>query len=160
MPFECSQCGECCSYLGLVHVVQEDYGNFHFLIRNQYTGEKTTVAVDPDKAALFSDRSIFLEQPEACPFFRRDNVSGKGYCTVHLTRPEICRDYGCWRLLILDAGGRRAGRIMCRRHLASEDEALTRLFEEQINHLVESDDAVWDERVTRVLVTAGYTVRR
>src|SRR5512137_584281 len=126
MPFECSQCGECCSYLGLVHVVQQDYGNFRFLIRNQYTGEKTTVAVDLDKVTLFSDRSIFLEHPEVCPFFRRDNVSGKGYCTVHQTRPEICRDYGCWRLLILDAGGRRAGRIMCQRHLASEDEALTR----------------------------------
>jgi hypothetical protein len=48
---------------------------------------------------------------------------------------------------------------MCRRHLASEDEALTRLFEEHINHIVEPDDTVWDERVIRVLVAAGYTVR-
>jgi Fe-S-cluster containining protein len=159
MPFECSQCGECCSHLGLVHTIQEDYGDYRFLLNNQYTGEKTAVAVDPDKIALFCDTGIFRERPEACPFFRYDRVSAKGYCTVHLTRPEICRDYGCWRMLILDSGGERAGRIMCQRHLASEDEALTRLFEESINHLVEPDDAAWDERVIRVLVAAGYTVR-
>lgn len=160
MPFECSQCGECCSYLGLVHVVLEEYGEYRFLVKNQYTGERTTVAVDPDKIALFTDKSIFQERPEACPFFRYDRPSSKGYCTVHLTRPEICRDYGCWRLLILDENGNRAGRIMCQRHLASEDEALTRLFEEHINHLSEPDDTTWDERVIRVLVAAGYTVRK
>ena len=49
---------------------------------------------------------------------------------------------------------------MCQRHLASEDEALTRLFEEQINHVTGMDDAAWDELVTRILVTAGYTVRK
>jgi hypothetical protein len=48
---------------------------------------------------------------------------------------------------------------MGQRHLASEDEALTFLFEEHINRLIEPDDALWDERVIRVLVTAGYTVR-
>jgi Fe-S-cluster containining protein len=159
MPFECSQCGECCSHLGLVHTILEDYGNFQFLVNNQYTGEKTVVTVDLDKITLFSDRSIFLERPEACPFFRYDRTSEKGYCTVHLTRPEICRDYGCWRILILNSEGKRAGRIMCQRHLASEDVGLTRLFEEQVNHLVEPDDAAWDERVIRVLVMAGYTVR-
>ena len=159
MPFECSQCGECCSHLGLVHTIQEDCGNYRFLLKNQYTGERTAVAVDPDKIPLFDDKGIFLERPEACPFFRYDRVSAKGYCTIHLTRPGICRDYGCWRLLILDSEGKRVGRIMDRRHLASEDEALTLLFDEHINQLVEPDDALWDERVIRVLVTAGYTVR-
>jgi uncharacterized protein len=159
MPFECSQCGECCSHLGLVHVIREDFGNYRFLVNNQYTGEKTEVSIDPDKIGLFSDRSIFRERPEACPFFRYDRASEKGYCTVHRTRPEICRDYGCWRILILDPDGKRAGRIMGQRHLASEDEVLTRLFEEHINHLTEPDDSAWDRQVIRVLVTAGYTVR-
>jgi Fe-S-cluster containining protein len=159
MPFECSQCGECCTHLGLVHVILEDYGDLRFLIRNRYTGETTAVAIDPDKAALFSDTAIFQERPEACPFFRYDRAQGKGYCTVHLTRPEICRDYGCWRMLILDSEGTRAGRIMGGRHLASENEALTLLFEEQINHLIEPDDTAWDDRVLRVLTAAGYTVR-
>jgi Fe-S-cluster containining protein len=134
-------------------------GNYRFLVNNQYTGEKTTVVVDPDKIFLFCDRSIFMERPEACPFFRYDHDGAKGYCTVHLTRPEICRDYGCWRMLILDADGKRAGRIMCQRFLASEDQRLTRLFEEQINSITAPDDAAWDKRVIPILVAAGYSVR-
>jgi uncharacterized protein len=159
MPFECSQCGECCSHLGLVHTIREDYGDYRYLVYNQYTGEKTPVAVDPDKIQLFDDRSIFTERPEACPFFRYDHSHAKGYCTVHNTRPEICRDYGCWRILILDANGQRAGRIMCQRFLASEDAALKRLFDTQVNAVAEPDDAAWDERLERVLTAAGYTVR-
>lgn len=160
MPFECSQCGECCSHLGLVHTIREDYGNHRYLVNNQYTGEKTVVVIDPDKHRMFADRSIFTERPEACPFFRYDRTGAKGYCTVHLTRPEICRDYGCWRILILDAEGKRAGRIMCHRFLASEDERLRKLFDEQVNADEEPDDAAWDERLTRVLVLAGYTVHK
>jgi uncharacterized protein len=159
VPFECSQCGECCSHLGLVHIILEDFGNYRYLVNNQYTGEKTTVVVDPDKIVLFCNRSIFTERPEACPFFRYDRDVAKGYCTVHHTRPEICRDYGCWRMLILDAEGKRAGRIMCQRFLASEDERLTRLFEEQINTITGSDDAAWDKRLIQILEAAGYTVR-
>ncbi|MDD1690714.1 MAG: YkgJ family cysteine cluster protein [Methanoregula sp.] len=159
MPFECSQCGECCSHLGLVHTIHEDYGNYRYLVNNQYTGEKTVVTVDPDKIVLFSDRSIFTERPEACPFFRYDRVGAKGYCTVHLTRPEICRDYGCWRILILNAEGKRAGRIMCQRFLASEDERLTRIFLTQVNNITEPDDEVWDGRLIRVLAATGYTIQ-
>jgi uncharacterized protein len=160
MPFECSQCGECCSHLGLVHTIREEYGDYRYLVNNEYTGEKTTVAIDPDKIMLFCDRSIFTERPEACPFFRFDRDLMKGYCTVHRTRPEICRDYGCWRILILSPEGERAGRIMCRRFLASEDERLTRLFDEQINCTDEPDDAAWDRRLITVLAAAGYIVRQ
>jgi len=160
MPFSCSQCGECCSHLGLVHVIIEDQGDFRFLVRNQYTGEKNLVAVDPDKIALYNDRSIFTERPEACPFFRFDRIAVKGYCTVHLSRPEICRDYGCWRILILAPDGKRAGRIMGTRHLASEDPELTRLFAAAIDHLREPDDEAWDRQVVRVLEAAGYSVIR
>ncbi|MDO8841659.1 YkgJ family cysteine cluster protein, partial [Methanocalculus sp.] len=119
MTFECSQCGDCCTHLGLVHSIEEDYGNLRYRLKNQYTGERTDVCVDPDKIALFSDRSTFIDRPEACPFFRFHE--GKGYCCVHTTRPLICRDYGCWRILIKNSKGERVGRIMGFRHLATDD---------------------------------------
>ena len=72
-------------YLGQVHTIIEESGNYHFLVNNQYTGEKTAVSVDPDKISLFCDTSIFSERPEACPFFRYDAPSEKGYCTIHQT---------------------------------------------------------------------------
>ena len=160
MVFECQQCGECCYHMGQVHTIKEIRGAFDFLVNNQYTGEKTAVIVDQDKRHLFEDKSIFLEQPEACPFLRYQTEDKKVYCTVHFTRPEICKDYGCWRLLILNYQGSRAGRIMYQRAFFSDDEDLTRLWKRCIDPLNEPDDAIWEEKITRILRNAGYTVRK
>jgi len=160
MVFECQQCGECCHHMGQVHTINEIRGGFEFQVNNQYTGEKTEVIVDQDKHNLFFDKSIFLEQPEACPFLRYHAADRKAYCTVHLTRPEICRDYGCWRLLILNSRGLRAGRIMYQRAFFSDDTDLTRLWKECIDPLNEPDDELWEKKITGILVNAGFTVRK
>ena len=118
------------------------------------------VTVDPDKRGLFDDRSIFGKLPHTCPFFRHRPGSELAYCTVHLTRPEICRDYGCWRLLILDHRGRRAGRIKYIRTLCSDDTFLTELWEQCIEEHREPDDRIWEDRMIRILQKAGYSVRR
>ena len=78
-----------------VHAVIEERGDYTFVIRNFYSGDVKEVQVDPDKIALFEDRSSIEELPDACPFLRFDGKTGKSWCTVHLTRPEICRDYCC-----------------------------------------------------------------
>jgi Fe-S-cluster containining protein len=158
MVFECQQCGECCHHMGQVHIIKEIIGEYEFLISNQYTGEKTRVIVDEDKHQLFADKNIFLKQPEACPFLRYRKGEQKAYCTVHITRPEICRDYGCWRLLILDASGSRAGRIMFQRTFFSDDENLSRLWKTVVDPISDIDDATWDSKIRRILSCAGYTV--
>lgn len=160
MGFECMQCGECCSHMGLVHKIREVRGDYKFLVYNVYTGEETEVEVDPDKRTLFEDRKILEELQEACPFFRRNLNDMKAYCTVHLTWPDICREFKCWRLLILDHRGTRAGRIIYQRSLLCEDETLRRLWEQAIEEISEHDDAVWDEKVILRLSQAGYTIRR
>jgi len=144
--------------MGQVHTIQEIRGEFEFVVNNQYTSEKTAVIVDQDKHNLFKDKSIFEEQPEACPFLRYTTRDRKAYCTVHFTRPEICRDYGCWRLLILNSRGLRAGRIMYQRSFFSDDADLTRLWNACIDNLAEPDDVVWEEKITRILTNAGYTI--
>jgi Fe-S-cluster containining protein len=160
MVFECQQCGECCHHMGQVHTIKETLSDVEFLVNNQFTGEKTLVIVDQDKQDLFFDKSIFLDEPEACPFLRYNKGDNKAYCTVHLTRPEICRDYGCWRLLILNSQGIRAGRIMYRRAFFSEDIILTKVWNECIARLEEPDDELWDKKIISFLKDAGYTVRK
>jgi Fe-S-cluster containining protein len=118
------------------------------------------VTVDADKYALYEDMSIFEKLPEACPFFRHRPGSEKAFCTIHLTRPEICRDYGCWRMLIVNRNGLRAGRIMFSRYLCSEDPLLTRIFEECIDPIREPDDNRWDNLVITELTARGYAVRK
>ncbi|QYZ78093.1 YkgJ family cysteine cluster protein [Methanofollis formosanus] len=160
MPFTCIQCGECCSHLGDVHVVTEACGDGRFVMLNRYTGEEHAVRIDPDKLHLFPDRSISERWPQACPFLRDDPAQNRICCIIHLTRPEICREYACWRLLILNARGRRVGRVMERRHLATDDPGLAAFWERSIRTIREDDDAGWDERAIEALTQAGYRVRR
>jgi Fe-S-cluster containining protein len=160
LPFECIQCGECCSHLGLVHSIREERGGNRFLLYNQYTGDEQEVVLDSDKIDLFSDKSTFEREPEACPFFRLNTVDRKGYCTIHLTRPDICRDFSCWRLLILDHAGMRAGRVMFIRTLVTEDTILRRLWDECIDTIPDPDDSVWESTMIHTLTRAGYSVRR
>jgi len=130
------------------------------LVYNNYTGEETPVRIDPGKRDLFLETGIFNKLPHACPFFRYQPGNGKACCTVYLTRPDICRDYGCWRLLILDYRGRQAGKITNIRSFCSEDPVLTKLWDECIEHSEEPDDRIWEDTMIRTLTQAGYTVRK
>ncbi len=158
--FECQQCGECCHHMGQDHTIWETRSDVEFMVNNQFTGEKILVIVDQDKKDLFFDKSIFLDEHGACPLLRYNRGDNNAYCTVHLTRPEICRDYGCRRLLILNSQGRRSGRIIYNRAFFSEDVILTKLWNECIDLLKEPDDELWDEKITSFLIHTGYTVRK
>jgi len=138
----------------------ETYGEYRFLLYNQYTGEKIPVEVDPGKREIFEDKSIFKDLPDTCPFFRFQPGSELAYCTVYHTRPEICRDYRCWRLLVLNHQGRRVGHIRYIRTLCSDDPLLTRLWSSCIENLQEPDDAVWESVMIRILTRNGFTVRK
>jgi hypothetical protein len=160
MGFECFQCGDCCAHLGLVHSIRKDYGDYRFLVHNCYTGEETHVEIDPDKRELFDDKSIFEKLPHTCPFFRHQPGSELAYCTVHRTRPVMCRDYGCWRLLILNHRGYRAGKVKYIRTLISDDPLLNRIWDECVADLPEPDDRRWEDAMIAILKRAGYAVRR
>jgi len=160
MPFYCQQCGECCTQMGYVHVIKADLGNNEYLIRNEYTGEETRSRISPRMLPLFEDRSTFERWPKACPFFRCDTAERKGYCTVYPTWPDICREFGCWRLLILDAHGRRAGRVMTGTYLACEDATLRQVWDYHIREMEAADDEEWIRKVTLILSRLGYTVIR
>jgi hypothetical protein len=144
----------------LVHTVTEDRGNYTFVVYNYYNGEVKEVRVDPDKTALYEDRSSIDNLPEACPFLRFDQETGKAWCTVHLTRPSICRDYCCWRLLILDAEGRRVGRVLYQRTFLCDNAALRQFWEQVKPTLNGLGDNEWDDAVIALLTASGYHVRR
>ena len=160
MAFFCLQCGECCSYLGQVHTLVKEISKTEFLVRNKYTNEEKVVTLDPDKTEWYADKSIFEKWPEACPFLRPDpNTPGRICCSVHFTRPEMCRSYSCWRILILNPDGKVAGRIMGPHILRSEDAALIKLWDEKVRSVSESDQKKWDDKVFAILRDSGYTIK-
>jgi uncharacterized protein len=157
---KCCQCGSCCSHMRIVHATIEERGNYTFIVHNAYNGDVKEVRVDPDKIALFEDRSSIEELPDACPFLRFDEKAGKALCTVHLTRPDLCREYCCWRLLILDPRGKRAGRVMYQTTFLPDDDELSRLWERVQPTLNGLCGTEWDGAVIDALTKAGYRVRR
>lgn len=158
MGFTCLRCGECCHHMGMVHEIKEQVGDDEYTVRNRYTGQLTSVKVDQDKIHLFYNDLTRQLLPEACPFFRLDTTSKESFCTVHLTRPEICRDFGCWRFLVRDGSGTPVGRIFPPRMLVSTDQDLKEIWETRIREIHCTDDESWDTQMARILTSAGYRV--
>ena len=104
--------------------------------------------------------SIFDELPEACPFLRPDLENDRVCCIIHETRTDMCRDYGCWRLLILDLDGKPVGRITGPRILRTKDEGLKRIWKMQVDDLDPSDQSRWDEMMENILRSGGYSIKR
>jgi len=118
------------------------------------------VTVSPEMVHLLPDRSIYDRWPRACQFLREEPGSGRICCTIHRTRPDICREFQCWRMVISDRRGRRVGRVIGARHLMSEERMLSDIWEKHIRNMDEPDTPVWEEEMIRILISAGYSVRR
>jgi Fe-S-cluster containining protein len=141
-----------------IHRIERQISEYVFELCNVYTGERVPVRIDPDKISLYEDRSIYERWPDACPFLRNDRLQKCMVCVVHQSRPDLCREFGCWRFLILDVEGNRAGRIMGTRHLSAEDPSLLALWEAEAATIRTLDDESWDKAVIRILQTRGYRV--
>jgi Fe-S-cluster containining protein len=146
--------------MGEIIRLREEIGPFRFRIWYTPTGEEREVVVDPDKQYLFEspvdERRISL----ACPFLRQRGAHEK-ICVVHLSRPDLCRQYSCFRMLILDKDGRKVGRVMDgSRYLTATDPRLQELWANECAGLLIPDEALWEDTVTGVLTREGYRIIR
>jgi uncharacterized protein len=160
MVFRCQQCGECCSYMGDIIDIAGKTGPSMFRIRFSVTGEERIVVVDPDKENLFHTQDIRLLRPMACPFLRFD-MKGRALCTIHETRPGLCRGYTCFRLLILDPEGNHIGRVQDEsRFFSTMNDGLRELWDDKISGVNIPDEAAWEVYVADVFSRAGYRIVR
>jgi Fe-S-cluster containining protein len=144
--------------MGQVFAIREERGAFRYLFENLYTGEETEVEVSLPWRELFSSGEKPAHWQDPCPFLRQDPSTGKAVCTVHGTRPATCRDYGCWRVLVLDPSGRRIARVMERRYLHLEEPSLALAYEEFRDGIDTFPDNAWDSAVARFFRERGYSV--
>ncbi len=102
MSFVCQMCGLCCSSMGEIISIMDAPCGGRFTIGYSTTFEERTVRLDPDKEELFY--SAPRVSGLACPFLRKRGEA-TCICTVHASRPDLCRQYSCFRILILDFEG-------------------------------------------------------
>lgn len=158
MTFTCQQCGECCCMMGEVIEIREETGPRCYRIGYTTTGEERQVAIDPDKADLFSGRTATAKRSPACPFLREVSP-GRTLCTIHASRPDLCRHYSCFRVLVLDPEGNRIGKV--REHsriLMTMDHPLREVWDRDISRIDNPDERCWEECVEQVLSRKGYRV--
>jgi hypothetical protein len=146
--------------MGEIISIQEQIGPYEFRI-GYTTGEKRVVSVDPDKREHFCDQQQDQERKSiACPFLRL-RAPGERICTVHASRPELCRRYLCSRILVLDRNGKKAGRVLSgTRFFTTEDRKLLELWTSTLRDTPIPDDERWEKEVERVFSGAGYRVIR
>lgn len=158
MAFVCQLCGECCSSMGEVIDIQEKTGDTEFKISYTTTGEERLVTLDPDKRDLFFQN--VTKSGMACPFLRQESP-GRVICTVHHSRPDLCRQYSCFRILILNAEGKRVGRVMDRtRYLVSSDIPFHAYWQRECQLPEIIDEERWEMEIDKILTREGFHVVR
>ena len=96
------------------------------------------------------------EPVKGCPFMRK-NLNGNGIaCAIYASRPRICREFRCYRMVIHHRDGHACGRIMGRHDLKTADEKLAQIWKEEIAALPRQDDALWEKSVIAALAAYGY----
>jgi len=94
---------------------------------------------------------------KGCPFMRKNPDGGGIVCAIYATRPRICRDFRCYRMVIVDHEGHERGRIMGRNDLKTTDKTLERIWKEQVAPLLPShSDVRWEKAVMDALAPHGY----
>jgi Fe-S-cluster containining protein len=160
--FECDSCGRCCASFGQFIRIERQLNDRDYYCRYGITNEIFPVHVLPEYAGEFADEfEVRPDLKEIVPqnqcMFMRKNKAGKGFaCIIYPSRPKVCRDFRCHRMLIYNSDGCLCGRILGRSDLKTTDDELAHLWKEKIASLAHNDDISWEREVIALLSLHGY----
>ena len=161
--FECTLCGRCCSSFGEFITIERQITERDYYCRYGITNELFQAHMEPQFADGFADEFEDLMNKgrdavpkQGCIFLYR-NPDGMGFvCRIYPTRPSICREFICYRMLIYhQESGELRGRIIGINELRTNDEILAALWKEKIAHIPHPFDS--SDQAT-VLHTQGAAV--
>jgi Fe-S-cluster containining protein len=140
--FDCTRCGKCCQSFGGFIRIERQLTDRDYYCRYGITGELFFVHVQPEFAEEisdeFSERSETTGDPaqKGC-IFMRNNPAGKGFaCAIYPSRPSICREFRCYRMLIhYIPTGELRGKVIGTSELRTGDEMLAAIWREKISSL-------------------------
>jgi hypothetical protein len=140
--FDCDWCGKCCVSFGEFIKIERQLTEKDYYCRYGITGEIFPVHVQPefadeiDEEFADSDPKKTGSSRKGCIFMRK-NPEGKGFaCAIYPTRPNICREFECYRMLIHhQPDGEMRGKVIGINELRTHDEILAAIWNEKIAHL-------------------------
>ena len=139
VKFECDLCGKCCASFGEFITVERQITDKDYFCRYGITDELFQVHVLPDYADEFAStfeefHDVIKKNPRKGCVFTRQNPGGQGFiCMIYPTRPTICREFLCYRMLIKHGQtGEIRGKLLGINELRTHDENLATLWKEKI----------------------------
>jgi len=165
VSFVCDGCGKCCISLGAYIRIERQLAARDYYCRNGITGEVFPVHVQPEFADVIDEEFTSGQReaagsPKGCIFMRK-NPEGPGtVCAIYPTRPQICREFRCYHMVIFDSRGEIAGRMVGRADIQTSDSVLARIWKDEVKPLPcpasPRSDPAWLERVLAILAFHGY----
>jgi len=177
--FACDWCGKCCRSFGEFIRVERQLSERDYFCRYGITNELFPVHVQPEFADVVEEAfetRLTGQGTGPCLFLHKD-PAGKGFaCAVYPTRPTVCRQFTCYRMLIHHmATGEVRGRVIGMSELRTGDAVLRALWDEKIAGLPHpagtrhdavmhssapgarpADDREWVAGVLSILAAHGY----
>lgn len=160
--FECNRCGKCCTSLGPHITIQRQLNERDYYCRSTVDNAVFLARIDPEFREEIADEFAGVEldrntpDNKSCTFLRRNPDGGGMACAIYATRPKVCRDFRCYRMLIRTRDGKVSGKVIGKNTIRTEDAALESLWNEQVAAIPYSDTVAWIKKVTAVLEVQGY----
>jgi len=157
VAFECSWCGKCCACYGDFIKIERQLTSRDYYCRYGIKNEMFLAHVEVDYIGDYPVESKDSNKTKkGCPFMHK-SLSGSGFaCAIYATRPQVCKEFRCYRMLIFDRDGHECGRILGRNQLKTTDEALGRIWNEEIEPIPYREGSRWEKMVIDTLATHGY----
>lgn len=165
--FTCNFCGKCCSSFGSFITIERQLNDRDYYCRYSLTRDLFPVHVTRECADEISDRYLDLQGSDepvgkkSCPFLCR-KTDGTGFvCAVYDSRPPVCREFRCFRMLVDDRDSQLIGKVIGAGEISTSDEILARLWKEQILSIPHApppggNDPAWVKKVTAILAAHAF----
>jgi Fe-S-cluster containining protein len=160
--FTCDRCGKCCVSLGPLITIERQLNDREYYCRCKIDSTIFLSRVDPafcgEIADDFSECRTTLpgQEKRSCRFLRKDPEGEGKVCAIYSSRPKVCRDFRCYRMLIRNPEGTVCGRVIGKNTVRTEDTALENLWKELVAHIPYGDTTAWTEKVAGILSEHGY----
>lgn len=132
----------------------------NFACITKITGERFVARIEEEHLGLFNDPGYAPRSARRCPFLRQNPGTDEYICTIHASRPPVCRVFVCCSMRIYAPDGSPVGTVKGRRSLVTDDEALRTCWDEAVKPLTTDDDVAWQAMVQTALAEHGYRVER
>lgn len=156
VEFVCSWCGKCCACYGDFIRIERQLTSRDYYCRYGIKNEMFLAHVEGDYIGEYPPAPKGGQPQKGCPFMRKTLSGNKFACAIYNTRPQVCREFRCYRMLIFDGEGHERGRIMGRNQLKTADTALERIWNEEIAPIPYREGTRWVKMVIDGLAAHGY----